>query len=143
MVKIKKLFLLALLIFGIYVVGSTPFTISKDSKTSDKAEHQITISEGIYVQASDDLGYGVDIPETPKSSVTDFDTYIKAILKFANTAGVALATLMLIYAGYKYMTSQGNPTAINEAKDIIIGSLSGLALLLLTSLILNVLNITN
>ena len=76
-----------------------------------------------------------------KSFTGGYIEYIQAVFSFALKMGVALTALMLIYAGYKYITSQGNPSAINEAKDIIIGSLSGFAMLLLIYLILNVLNL--
>ena len=64
---------------------------------------------------------------------------LSSIFSFALKLGAALTALMIIYAGYKYMTSQGNPTATGEAKEIIIGSLSGFAMLLLIYLLLNVL----
>lgn len=83
---------------------------------------------------------GVAIPGFG-TSFASFNSYISAVFQYSMKVGIVLTTLMIIYAGYKYMTSQGNPTAINEAKDIIIGSLSGFALLLLIYLILNVLNL--
>ncbi|MCL5795623.1 MAG: hypothetical protein M1338_04705 [Patescibacteria group bacterium] len=54
----------------------------------------------------------------------------------------SLAIIMLIYAGYLYVTSMGNPDNINSAKEIIIGALSGLLLLILASLILRSLGIS-
>lgn len=83
---------------------------------------------------------GVAIPGF-STSFASFNSYISAVFQYAMKVGIVLTTLMIIYAGYKYMTSQGNPTALNEAKDIIVGSLSGFALLLLIYLILNVLNL--
>jgi len=57
--------------------------------------------------------------------------------------GPALAILVMIYAGYVYMTSQGNPDSIKTAKDLIIGALVGLALIILAGVILrNVVGIT-
>lgn len=83
---------------------------------------------------------GVEIPGHG-TTFADFNAYIKAVFDFSLKLGVALTVLMLIFAGYKYMTSQGNPTALNEAKDIMIGSLSGFIMLLLVYLILNVYNL--
>jgi len=82
---------------------------------------------------------GVAIPGFG-NSFASYNSYISAVFQYSMKLGIVLTTLMIIYAGYKYMTSQGNPTAINEAKDIIIGSLSGFALLLVIYLVLNVLN---
>lgn len=87
---------------------------------------------------------GIGIPDENGNTVTKFDDYgkyIEAIYDFALRLGAVLTILMLIYAGYRYMTSQGNPSAINDAKDIIIGSLSGFALLLLVYLILKIINV--
>lgn len=86
------------------------------------------------------LNTGVAIPEHGTSFV-DFMDYIGAVFDFSLKLGVALTALMLIFAGYKYMTSQGNPSALNEAKDIMIGSLSGFIMLLLVYLILTVYNL--
>lgn len=87
---------------------------------------------------------GIGIPDEDGVAQTRFDDYgkyIEAVYDFALRLGAVLTILMLIYAGYRYMTSQGNPSAINDAKDIIIGSLSGFALLLLVYLILKIINV--
>ncbi len=47
---------------------------------------------------------------------------------------------MLIYAGYRYMTSYGDPEKISDAKDIVEKALIGLALLILAALLLNTIN---
>ncbi|MBI2263504.1 hypothetical protein HY373_00815 [Candidatus Berkelbacteria bacterium] len=51
-------------------------------------------------------------------------------------AGGFLAVLMVIYGGYRYITSQGNPDNLNEAKEIIFYALAGLLVLLLAYVIL-------
>ncbi len=83
---------------------------------------------------------GVEIPGQG-TSFANYQAYILAVFSFSLKLGVWLTTLMIIYAGYKYMTSQGNPSAVNEAKDIIVGSLTGFILLLLIYLVLNVLGL--
>lgn len=89
------------------------------------------------------LAVDVGVSIGGKTSFADFAAYILAVFSFALKLGAILTTLMVIYAGYKYMTSQGNPTAINEAKDIIVGSLTGFALLLLAYFLLNILGLPN
>jgi len=84
---------------------------------------------------------GVPIPGSNGTSEASYGEYIESAYGFAMKLGIGLTTLMVIYAGYKYMTSQGNPTAINEAKDIIVGSLSGFALLLLIYWVLDLLDL--
>lgn len=51
--------------------------------------------------------------------------------------GVAglLAIVMLMYAGYGYATSEGNPEHINQSKEIIVGALSGLVLLIVAAIV--------
>jgi len=45
---------------------------------------------------------------------------------------VALAgVLMMIYGGFKYMTSEGNAEKINDAKETMIGAVVGMILLIL------------
>jgi len=76
-----------------------------------------------------------------KTSFGSFTDYMANVFKFSLKAGSVLTIIMVIFAGYKYLTSQGNPTALNEAKDIIAGSLSGFILMLVIFFILRVLNI--
>lgn len=44
---------------------------------------------------------------------------------------VGLTVLVIMYGGYRYITSAGNPEALTAAKDIIISAIVGLVLLLL------------
>jgi len=46
-----------------------------------------------------------------------------------------IAIIVLIFAGYKYITSAGNPETLGEAKAMISGALIGLLLLLLAGLV--------
>ncbi|OGD61933.1 hypothetical protein A2215_02275 [Candidatus Berkelbacteria bacterium RIFOXYA2_FULL_43_10] len=98
----------------------------------------LAVKTGIGVPTGENDADGKPILKT---DFTDYVGYMGAIFSFAMKAGAVLTTLMIIYAGYKYLTSQGNPTALGEAKDIIIGSLSGFAMLLLIYLILTVLQL--
>lgn len=82
-----------------------------------------------------------------KASQTEFgpasnlSEYVNLILKWAYPVIGGLAVLMLIYAGYIYMTSQGSPEAIGRAKDIIIGVAIGILLLFTIGIILGTLGI--
>lgn len=48
----------------------------------------------------------------------------------------SIAVLMFIYAGYLYMTSQGNSENINAAKEIIVSVILGLLVLFTAQLLL-------
>jgi len=54
-------------------------------------------------------------------------------------AGLA-AFVMLVWGGFQYLTSAGNPTAIGDAKDRIKSALLGLLIILISWLILQVIN---
>lgn len=68
---------------------------------------------------------------------TAFPEWVSTVYNFSITAAIILATIMIIYGGYKYMTSSGNPDALAEAKDIITGAIVGLVLLILAALLLS------
>lgn len=82
---------------------------------------------------------GVTIPGTDCVAKKDIplDQYLGCIYQFATILAVGLAIVMIIYGGYKYMTSQGNPDTLGEAKEIIVGAIIGLLLLALGYLILS------
>ena len=81
---------------------------------------------------------GIPIPGTACNTTNPvtLPTYIGCIYEFATYLAVGLAIIMIIYGGYKYITSQGNPDAVGEAKDIIGGAIIGLLVLGLAYLIL-------
>ncbi len=88
---------------------------------------------------------GVPIPGTScadrilgnEDKVGGLPEYIGCIYEFATYLAVGLAVIMVIYGGYKYITSQGNPDALGEAKEIIGGAIIGLVVLGLAYLILS------
>lgn len=114
-------------------------------------ENQGGDGEGADDEGGDDeatsqseIGVGVTIPSTdPNYHIESgrnysYDRYIKGIYAFSIKVAVALCTLMVIYAGYKYLTSKGEASMINEAKDILFSTLMGAALLMLVLLIGNI-----
>ncbi len=82
---------------------------------------------------------GVTIPGTncQAGSEVALPQYIGCIYEFATYLAIGLAILMIIWGGYRYITSQGNPDALGEAKEIIGGAIIGLMVLLLAYLILS------
>jgi type IV secretory pathway VirB2 component (pilin) len=82
----------------------------------------------VLAQTNTDTDFG--------DNVTGITDYINRILPEIYGIVAGLAVLMIIYAGYIYMTSQGNPERLGVAKDIIIGVITGIALLFLMGLIL-------
>lgn len=62
--------------------------------------------------------------------------YVELLYKWGIVAATSLAVLVVIYAGYLYAMSQGNPDSTKLAKDLIVGALVGLALIILAGVIL-------
>jgi hypothetical protein len=58
---------------------------------------------------------------------------------FAGVAGI-LATVMMMWGGFHYITAAGNPQRMNEGKDIIGNAVIGLVLVLISYLLLNAIN---
>lgn len=80
---------------------------------------------------------GVPIPGCrPAGEEITLAEYLGCIYRFATILAIGLAILMIIWGGYKYMASQGNPDALAEAKEIIVGAIIGLVLLIFARLLL-------
>jgi len=85
------------------------------------------------------IGVGVTLPGSVTGGQSySYSEYVRGLYAFSMKVAVALCTLMVIYAGYKYLTSKGEASMINEAKDILFSTLMGAALLMLVLLIGNI-----
>ena len=62
-----------------------------------------------------------------------FEGMLGGISKFLFQIGMALAPLMLIIAGFMYVTSAGSPTRVQTAQRIALYTVIGLAIILLAS----------
>jgi len=62
---------------------------------------------------------------------------LEAFYPVAVNLVIFLAFLGVIYAGYIYITSQGQPDRINEAKAWIVAAVTGVVLILLVPVIIN------
>ena len=80
------------------------------------------------------LALAVETEFGPANNITE---YVSAILAWVIPLAGGLALLMMIYAGYIYMTSQGNPESVGKAKDIVIGVITGIVLLFLIKVIMD------
>jgi len=92
--------------------------------SADEPEAKIGIGVGLF---------GTSVNDTSQNY--SYIQYIHGIYEFSIKVAVALCTIMIIYAGFKYLTSKGDSGAINEAKDILFSTLMGAALLILVILV--------
>lgn len=67
--------------------------------------------------------------QTEFGSVNNFGDFLKLLFDWAIPVTGSIAVIMFIYAGYLYMTSQGDTGKIGEAKEIIVGVIVGVMLL--------------
>jgi hypothetical protein len=81
-------------------------------------------------------------PDGGGSCQKDFEGYVQSIYSFSIKLGGSLVVMMIVYAGYMYITSQGDTSKINTAKDVLVGTLLGFVLLLSAGLILRYLGLT-
>ncbi len=63
------------------------------------------------------------------------------ILKWAIGIGGGIAFLLIIYAGFMLMTSQGNPERLQAGKELMTSAISGLILLIFSIFILKVIGV--
>lgn len=94
-----------------------------------------------FVLAQRDLD--IDYPTIPGTDVvpetvgTDLADYVKYVFSWALGVAGLTALLFLVYGGFKYLTSAGNPSQIRNAKDWIFSALLGMIILFSSFLILN------
>lgn len=105
---------------------------AKQAEESNKQSREANTKQG-------DGSKNDPISDKPVKETSIVD-YINSTYRFAALIGGLLAVLMLIYAGYRYMTSYGDPEKIADAKDIIEKTLLGLGLLIVAALILQTIN---
>lgn len=67
--------------------------------------------------------------------------YLTKLYAWAVGLAIFSASIGIMYAGYKYAMSKGNPSEINGAKETIVSIIVGLVLLLLSYTILQFLGV--
>ena len=88
-----------------------------------------------FIQADDNSGvFTLDIkPPTKWHSLMELLNYIVGILVWLAFAGLTLA---ILYAGFLFIGSGGDPTKIKKAKNALILTLIGLLIILFSKLII-------
>ncbi len=74
-------------------------------------------------------GVAVELPNP--LSVTDLPSLLNAIINLIFWAGLTIAPIVFIIAGFLYVTSAGSPGRVETAKKMMLYALIGLAVLLL------------
>ncbi len=94
-----------------------------------------------------DLELQTKIPGSDQGNVITFDgttralgDYISSIYTYAISIVGILATIMLMFGGFVWLTAGGSGDKVGQAREIIFGSLTGLVLALSSYTILNLIN---
>jgi hypothetical protein len=69
------------------------------------------------------------------------EAFLGWILKWAVGIGGGIAFLLIVYAGFMIMTSQGNPERLQAGKELLTSAISGLILLIFSIFILKVIGV--
>lgn len=64
------------------------------------------------------------------ADVSKVQTFIQSIIQIFVTLAGLVATAFLVWGGFRYMTSSGNPEALDGAKKTVMFSAIGLAIVL-------------
>lgn len=113
------------------------FLTDKAYAASPAAEKACQSTGGTSVSVGVNPGIGTSMGDGKYT----YCEYIYTIYDTAIKFGSVLTVIMVIYAGYLYIFSQGDNSRLNTAKEIFIGAVSGYALLLVIGLILNFLGL--
>jgi len=88
----------------------------------------LTLPLVVLAQSSTDVSVlKFDIPELGPGNITEV---VKSIIRLLLLGAMVAAIAWLIFAGYKYITSGGNPEAMTQAKNQILGVVIGLIVIL-------------
>ncbi len=68
--------------------------------------------------------------QSPLGGVSNLNNLIKKILEVVVDIGTPIAVLFIIYAGFLFVTAQGNETKITKAKNAFTWAVIGTAVLL-------------
>ena len=85
-------------------------------------------------------GTGTGTTSTASSqtcSRSDFLGCVNMIIDWLRLVGGLLAAIVVVYAGYLYITAQGNDSQTKMAKELIVGVIVGILLLFTAGMILN------
>lgn len=101
--------------------GCDPTIHADSGSTTPKADSGST-TPGVTINS------GIKNPLGP--GFTDLKSFIEGVLNFFLLIGIPIITLAIIYSGFLFVTAQGNSEKLKKAKQTLIYTLVGAALLL-------------
>ena len=89
----------------------------------------------------DPVDYTKENADTSGQEISAIKTYIMTFLKVVIVASSSISALVITYAGYLYITSEGSPLKTEQAKQMLWRAGVGLLVLSLSFVIMNVLTV--
>ncbi len=136
-----KIFVLTLLVF--YLSLALTAVVFAQEETYEPPVIQVNIGE-IDRSAVFSAPAGAQCPEGISGqsciSIAWMSEYFNLIYRYGTGLAGILAAIVILVAGFLWLMSAGSPDRISTAKELIVGALSGLALALMSYLILTTIN---
>ena len=89
------------------------------------------VSLPVYADAKDEVKKGADMTNSGGSAKQDLPDIITTIINVMLFIAAALAVIMIIYGGIRYITAHGDEKQVKVAKDTIVYSVTGLIIAIL------------
>ncbi len=89
------------------------------------------VSLPVYADAKDEVKKGADMTNSGGSAKQDLPDIITTIINVMLFIAAALAVIMIIYGGIRYITAHGDEKQVKVAKDTIVYSVVGLIIAIL------------
>lgn len=89
------------------------------------------VSLPVYADAKDEVKKGADMTNSGGSAKQDLPDVITTIINVMLFIAGALAVIMIIYGGIRYITAHGDEKQVKVAKDTIVYSVAGLIIAIL------------
>ena len=119
----KKIFVFISILSILGLVLIPVISFSKQEKTSDC---QIYCSDTEKYELSSDI-----VCICNPLGTQSFEGLINNIINFLFRISLIIAPLMFIFAGFLFVTSEGNPEKVKQAKDLIWWTIIGFVIILL------------
>ena len=130
--QVNKQKLITFLLLGLFLGWGLVIAAAPAFAQEAEAEEEVE-----YVK---ELNYTLQVPIGTLKTVEDLGDYIREFYNYFMLAAGVLATFMIMFGGYIWVTALGNREKISRAKEFIFSAITGLLLALLSYLLLYTIN---
>ena len=129
---IQKLKLL-ILSFSSLLIFAAPLAVS----ATVSADSSVDIGGSVCQGTNGNLASGSATTECTGTGVSTFDKYVKFALNLLSIIVGIAAVIMIIFGGFKYITSGGKQESVTSAKNTILYAIVGLVIVALAQVIVH------